>query len=135
MSEFEDREVCEGLGLACEVGDVDEVHPDWWECRASIDYVRSWLCARQMAAFLVGLVESSGSGSALAGLRDAVELYGVGTGVLADGTAIAWIGENPDDAPILAEVRPDEMEGADVPNWPLQKQDIPRLHSWRATND
>jgi hypothetical protein len=119
VAEFEDGEVREGLGPASEVGDVDEVHPDWWECRTEVDYVRSWLCARQMAAFLIGLVESGDSGSASVGLRDAVELYGVGMRVLADGTAIAWIGENAEEALILAEMTRDEMNWTGAVEWPL----------------
>lgn len=86
------------------VVDVWDVHPDFWECREGVDY--PWLYTR--ARWLANVLESlAGSEFAPEGLRLSVELYGAGYTVRADGTAIAWIGPDPDDAEMWAEVAPD----------------------------
>src|SRR5439155_11614615 len=81
--------------------DVWWVHPDFWERRAGVNYVR----ARRRAEWLAkALLEVADSESASERLRLALELYGVSLAVRADGAAAAWIGPDPDDAEIWAEV-------------------------------
>ena len=85
--------------------DVWWVHPDFWERREGVNYVR----ARRRAEWLAGaLRDVAGSESAPERVRLAVELYGVSLAVRADGTAAAWIGPDPDDAEMWGEIGPDE---------------------------
>ncbi|MEY9857625.1 hypothetical protein ABH935_003233 [Catenulispora sp. GAS73] len=86
--------------------DVWWVHPDFWERRKGVNYVR----ARRRAEWLAGvLLEIGGAESAPDELRYAVELYGVSLAVRVDGTAAAWIGPDPDDADLWGEIGPDEL--------------------------
>ena len=85
--------------------DVWWVHPDFWERREGVNYVR----ARRRAEWLARvLLEIGGAESAPDRLRLAVDLYGVSLAVRADGTAAAWIGPDPDDAEMWGEIGPDE---------------------------
>ena len=85
--------------------DVWWVHPDFWERRVGVNYVR----ARRRAEWLAEvLLEIGGAESAPHRLRLAVDLYGVSLAVRADGTAAAWIGPDPDDAELWGEIGPDE---------------------------
>ena len=86
------------------VVDVWDVHPDFWECEKGVDYASLYARARWLADVLESL---AGSELAPQGLRLAVELYGAGYTVRTDGTAIAWIGPDPDDAEMWAEVGAD----------------------------
>jgi hypothetical protein len=86
------------------VVDVWDVHPDFWAHRKGVDYARLYSRARWLADVLGTLASSE---LAPEGLRLAVELYGAGYAVLADGTAIAWVGADPDDAELWAEVAAD----------------------------
>ncbi|WP_194924195.1 hypothetical protein [Catenulispora pinisilvae] len=87
------------------VVDSWSVHPDFWECRPEVDYKRAYARARWLGSVLESL---AGLPAAPEGLRLAVELYGPVWTVLDDGTAIAWIGADPDDAELWAELGPDE---------------------------
>jgi hypothetical protein len=85
--------------------DVWWVHPDFWERRVGVNYVR----ARRRAEWLASaLLEIANSEAAPERVRLAVELYGVSLAVRADGTAAAWIGPDPDDAEMWGEIGPDE---------------------------
>jgi hypothetical protein len=81
------------------------VHPDFWECRPEVNYKAAYARARWLASVLEGLAKLP---AAPEGLRLAVELYGPVWTVLDDGTAVAWIGADPDDAVLWAELGPDE---------------------------
>ena len=86
--------------------DVWWLHPDFRERREGMNYLR----ARRRAEWLAGvLLEIGGAESAPDELRLGVELYGVSLAVRADGTAIAWIGPDPDDADLWGEIGPDEL--------------------------
>ena len=98
------------------VWDTDAVHPNWWEIRPGVNYVRAWRCSQHLAVFLKTLTELDGFPAAW---RDMLDLYGIATHVLADGTAIAWIGESPQEAVVLAELRPDKINVEDWKGWPL----------------
>lgn len=87
------------------VVDSWSVHPDFWECRPEVNYKAADARARWLASVLEGLAKHP---AAPEGLRLAVELYGSVWAVLDDGTAIAWIGADPDDAELWAELGPDE---------------------------
>lgn len=87
------------------VVDSWSVHPDFWECRPEVDYKLAYARAQWLASVLVSLAKFP---TAPEGLRLAVELYGPAWTVLDDGTAIAWIGADPDDAELWAELGPDE---------------------------
>jgi hypothetical protein len=82
------------------------VHPDFWECRPEVDYKIAYARARWLVSLLASLFGSEGSPESL---RLAVELYGASFAVLQDGTAVAWIGPDPDDAQVWAELAPDEV--------------------------
>ncbi len=85
--------------------DVWWVHPDFWEHRVGLNYVR----ARRRAEWLARvLLEIGGCELAPDHLRLAVDLYGASLAVRADGTAVAWIGPDPDDAELWGELGPDE---------------------------
>jgi len=86
-------------------GESWSVHPDFWVCRPEVDYKVAYARARRLASMLAAL---AGSAVASEGLRLAVQLYGPSWAVLADGTAIAWIGSEPDDAELWALLGPDE---------------------------
>lgn len=87
------------------VADDWSVHPDFWVCRPGVNYVVAYARARWLASLLVKL---AGLAAASEDLRLAVELYGPAWAVCADGTAIAWIGPDPDDAQLWAQLGPDE---------------------------
>jgi hypothetical protein len=87
------------------VVDSWSVHPDFWECRPEVNYRAAYARARWLASVLENLAKLP---AAPEGLRLAVELYGPVWAVLDDGTAIAWIGADPDDAELWAELGPDE---------------------------
>lgn len=95
--------------------DASTVHPDWWQIRTGVNYVQGWRCALHLVALLRELAATE---SLPASLRQMIELYGIGADVLADGTAIAWIGENPDDAALTLEMSPEEREQEDWRRWP-----------------
>lgn len=81
------------------------VHPGFWVCRPEVNYKTAYARARWLASVLEDLAKLP---AASEGLRLALELYGPVWTVLDDGTAIAWIGPDPDDAVIWAELGPDE---------------------------
>ncbi|MBS2548170.1 hypothetical protein KGQ19_14980 [Catenulispora sp. NL8] len=85
--------------------DVWWVHPDFWEYRVGLNYVRAHRRAEWLAD---ALLEVAGSEAAPEHLRLAVELYGVSLAVRVDGTAVAWIGPDPADAELWGELGPDE---------------------------
>lgn len=93
------------------VVDSWSVHPDFWECRPEVDYKVAYTRARWLGSVLVELARFPGAPE---GLRLAVELYGPVWTVLDDGTAIAWIGADPDDAELWAELGPDEPVPSDL---------------------
>jgi hypothetical protein len=87
---------------------VDEswsVHPDFWGCMPGVDYKRAYARAEWLASLLKGLASAKGAPESL---RLAVGLYGVDCTARADGTAIAWVGPDPDDAELWAELSPGE---------------------------
>lgn len=86
--------------------DAWSVHPDFWECRPEVDYRVAYGRARWLASVLASVFAAEGSPE---DLRLALELYGPSFAVLEDGTAIAWIGSDPDDAQVWAELGPDEV--------------------------
>ena len=88
------------------VVDVWSVHPDFWGCRPEVNYKIAYARARWLASVLEDLANVPGAPESL---RLAVELYGVDWTARADGTAIAWIGPDPDDAEVWAELGPDEL--------------------------
>lgn len=87
------------------VADHWSVHPDFWVCRPGVNYVVADARARWLASLLVTLAALD---VASEDLRLAVKLYGPAWAVCADGTAIAWIGPDPDDAELWAQLGPDE---------------------------
>jgi hypothetical protein len=86
------------------VVDSWSVYRDFWEARSEANYEVAYARARWLAGLLANLTEIE---SAPEDLRLAVELYGVGYAVYTDGMAIAWIGADPDDAEVWAELGPD----------------------------
>lgn len=93
------------------VVDAWSVHPDFWACRPGVNYVVADARARWLASLLVTL---AGLEAASEGLRLAAELYGPAWAVCADGTAIAWIGPDPDEAELWAQLDPDEPVPLDL---------------------
>ena len=87
------------------VVDSWSVHPDFFECRPEVDYRRAYARARWLGSVLEDLARHP---AASEGVRLAAELYGPVWTVRDDGTAIAWIGADPDDAELWAELGPDE---------------------------
>jgi len=87
------------------VVDSWSVHPDFWMCRPDVDYKVAYARARWLGSVLESLARLP---AAPEGVRLAVELYGPVWTVRDDGTAIAWIGADPDDAELWAELGPDE---------------------------
>lgn len=84
--------------------DVWGVHPDFWQRQEGVKYVRARQRAEWLARVLVDIADSELAPEAL---RLAVGLYPPGVAVRVDGTAIAWIGSEPDDADLWAELPPD----------------------------
>ena len=87
------------------VDDQWSVHPDFWVCGPGVNYVVAYARARWLAELLVRLV---GLDVASEDLRLALELYGPVWRVCADGTVIAWIGADPDEAELWALLGPGE---------------------------
>lgn len=91
--------------------DVWWVHPDFWERREEVNYVRARRRAEWLARALLDVADSE---AAPKRVRLAVELYGVCLAVRADGTAAAWIGPDPDDAEMWAEAPADDPVASDA---------------------
>ena len=81
------------------------VHPDFWVCMPGVNYVAAYARGRWLASLLVKL---AGLEVASESWRLAAELYGPAWAVGADGTVIAWIGPEPDEAELWAQLGPDE---------------------------